>query len=86
MWLFSVWNRNDGNEVGGSIYQRINDKLETGLQYSWTMGTNQNRFALASKYQIDSQTAAGVKINSVCQVGLSFQQILRPGSSICHVL
>jgi hypothetical protein len=34
---------------------------------------------LASKYQLDSQTAIGVKVNNICQLGLSFQQLLRPG-------
>ena len=65
--------------MGGSVYQRINDRLETGVQLAWAAGTNQTRFALASKYQIDSQTAVGLKVNNICQVGVSFQQLLRPG-------
>jgi hypothetical protein len=72
-------NRNDGSDVGGSVYQRINDRLETGVQLAWTAGSNQARLALASKYQLDSQTAVAVKVNNICQVGLSFQQFLRPG-------
>ncbi|CAF1562632.1 unnamed protein product [Rotaria magnacalcarata] len=72
-------NMNDGNEVGGSVYQRINDQLETGVQLAWTAGSNQTRFALASKYQLDSQTLVSAKVNNICQVGLSFQQLLRPG-------
>ncbi len=72
--------RNDGNEVGGSVYQRLNNQLETGVQLAWTPGTNQTRFALASKYQIDGQTAVGIKVNNICQIGLSFQQLLRPGN------
>jgi voltage-dependent anion channel protein 2 len=72
-------NRNDGNEVGGSVYQRLNSRLETGVQVAWTPGTNQTRFALASKYQLDSYTAIGAKVNNNCQVGLSFQQLVRPG-------
>lgn len=72
-------NMNDSNEVGGSVYQRINDRLETGVQLAWTAGSNQTRLALASKYQLDTQTAVGVKVNNICQVGLSFQQFLRPG-------
>ncbi|CAF0807564.1 unnamed protein product [Adineta ricciae] len=72
-------NMNDANEVGGSVYQRINDRLETGVQLAWTAGSNQTRFALASKYQLDGQTVVGAKVNNICQVGLSFQQLLRPG-------
>ncbi len=71
--------RNDGNEVAGSVYQRLNNRLETGVQLAWTTGTNQTRFALASKYQLDPQTALGLKVNNICQLGLSFQQLLRPG-------
>jgi hypothetical protein len=78
-------NRNDGNEVGGSVYQRFNNRLETGVQLAWSAGTNQTRFALASKYQLDSQTAIGVKVNNICQVGLSFQQLIRPGMSSFHL-
>jgi hypothetical protein len=72
-------NMNDANEVGGSVYQRINDRLETGVQLAWTAGSNQTRFALASKYQLDAQTVVGAKVNNICQVGLSLQQLLRPG-------
>ncbi|CAF1031069.1 unnamed protein product [Adineta steineri] len=75
-------NLNDGNEVGGSVYQRLNNRLETGVQLAWSAGTNQTRFALASKYQLDSQTAIGVKVNNICQVGVSFQQLLRPGAKL----
>jgi hypothetical protein len=69
----------DGNEIGGSVYQRINDRLETGVQLGWTAGANQTRFALASKYLLDPQTVISAKVNNICQVGLSFQQTLRPG-------
>jgi len=72
-------NMNDANEVGGSVYQRINDRLETGVQLAWTAGSNQTRFAFASKYQLDHQTVVGVKVNNICQVGISFQQLLRQG-------
>ena len=73
-------NLNDGTEIGGTVYQRLNNRLETGVQLAWTTGTNQTRFALASKYQLDPQTAIGVKVNNICQVGLSFQQLLRAGN------
>lgn len=72
-------NMNDSNEIGGSVYQRINDNLETGIQLAWASNANQTRLSLASKYQLDQQTSVGVKLNNNCQVGLSFQQFLRPG-------
>jgi hypothetical protein len=75
-------NRNDANEVGGSVYQRINDRLETGVQLAWTAGSNQTRLAFASKYQLDPQTVVSAKVNNICQVGLSFQQSLKPGRKL----
>lgn len=72
-------NMNDGNEIGGSVYQRINDRLETGVQLGWAAGSNHTHLALASKYQLDPQTVAAVKVNNACQVFLSFQQFLRAG-------
>jgi hypothetical protein len=77
-----LFDRNDANEVGGSVYQRINERLETGVQLAWTAGSNQTRFALASKYQLDPQTVVSAKVNNICQVGLSFQQVLRPGTEL----
>ena len=79
-------NRNDANEVGGSVYQRINDRLETGVQLAWTAGSNLTRFALASKYQLDPQTIVSAKVNNMCQVGLSFQQVLRAGIEFTFLL
>lgn len=72
-------NMNDSNEIGGSVYQRINDRLETGIQLAWVPTSNQTRLWLASKYQLDQQTAVGVKVNNNCQVSFSFQQFLRAG-------
>ncbi len=56
------------------------------MQLAWTAGSNQTRFAFASKYQLDPQTVVSAKINNICQVGLSFQQLLRPGikSNLLH--
>lgn len=75
-------NLNDGTEVGGTVYQRLNNRLETGVQLAWTTGSNQTRFALASKYQLDPQTAIGVKVNNLCQVCVSLQQYFRPGAKL----
>lgn len=71
---------NDANEVGGTVYQRINERLETGIQLAWTAGSNHTRLAFASKYQLDPLTVVSVKVNNTCQVGLSLQQVLRQGN------
>lgn len=72
-------NVNDGNEVGGSIYQRINQQLELGVSLSWSSVSNQTRFALASKYQLDKYANVQTKVNNLSQIGLSYSQQLRDG-------
>jgi voltage-dependent anion channel protein 2 len=72
-------NINDGTEVGGSIYQRVNDQLEMGVSLSWSSVNNVTRFALASKYTLDKQSNVQAKVNNLSQVGLSYSQQLRDG-------
>jgi voltage-dependent anion channel protein 2 len=72
-------NVNDGTEFGGSYYQRVNDELETGVQLSWTAGSNATRFGLAAKYTPDKDSTFRAKINNSSQIGLSYQQKVRDG-------
>ncbi|ELW70035.1 Voltage-dependent anion-selective channel protein 1 [Tupaia chinensis] len=44
-------NVNDGTEFGGSIYQKVNKKLETAVNLAWTAGNSNMRFGIAAKYQ-----------------------------------
>ena len=55
-------NVNDGTEVGGSIYQRVNDQLELGVSLSWSSVNNATRFALASKYTLDKHATVQAKV------------------------
>lgn len=72
-------NVNDGTEVGGSLYQKVNDKLELGVSLSWSSENNVTRFALASKYALDRDSAFQAKVNNLSQVGLGYTQNLRDG-------
>lgn len=72
-------NINDGTEVGGSIYQRVNDQLEMGVSLSWSSVNNATRFALASKYTLDKYATVQTKVNNLSQIGLSYSQQLRDG-------
>jgi len=72
-------NVNDGTEVGGSIYQRVNDNLDMGVSLSWSSVNNATRFALASKYTLDKHATVQAKVNNLSQVGLSYSQQLRDG-------
>lgn len=72
-------NVNDGTEVGGSIYQKVNSQLGLGVSLSWSSVNNATRFALASKYQLDKYASVQAKVNNLSQIGLSYTQELRPG-------
>lgn len=72
-------NVNDGTEVGGSIYQKINSQLDLGVSLSWSSVNNATRFALASKYQLDQYATVQAKVNNLSQIGLSYTQKLRDG-------
>ncbi|XP_069341400.1 voltage-dependent anion-selective channel protein 3 isoform X1 [Eulemur rufifrons] len=48
---------NDGTEFGGSIYQKVNEKIETSINLAWTAGSNNTRFGIAAKYKLDCRTS-----------------------------
>lgn len=52
--------RNDGTEFGGSIYQKVNDELETAVTLAWTAGSNNTRFGIAAKYKLDKDASLSV--------------------------
>ncbi|MCI4380994.1 hypothetical protein PGIGA_G00246410 [Pangasianodon gigas] len=72
-------NVNDGTEFGGSIYQKVNDQLETAVNLAWTAGSNNTRFGIAAKYQLDKDVSISVKVNNASLVGVGYTQTLRPG-------
>ncbi|RNA02514.1 voltage-dependent anion-selective channel 2 [Brachionus plicatilis] len=72
-------NVNDGTEVGGSIYQRINSDLDMGVSLSWSSVNNQARFALAAKQQLHKTASVQAKVNNLSQIGLAYSQQLRDG-------
>uniref|UniRef100_A0A4W4HDN7 Non-selective voltage-gated ion channel VDAC1 n=1 Tax=Electrophorus electricus TaxID=8005 RepID=A0A4W4HDN7_ELEEL len=72
-------NVNDGTEFGGSIYQKVNNKLETAVNLAWTAGNSNTRFGIAAKYQIDADASFSAKVNNSSLVGLGYTQTLKPG-------
>uniref|UniRef100_A0A672REA5 Non-selective voltage-gated ion channel VDAC1 n=1 Tax=Sinocyclocheilus grahami TaxID=75366 RepID=A0A672REA5_SINGR len=72
-------NVNDGTEFGGSIYQKVNDNLETAVNLAWTAGNSNTRFGIAAKYQIDADASFSAKVNNSSLVGLGYTQTLKPG-------
>ncbi|XP_066570260.1 voltage-dependent anion-selective channel protein 3 isoform X1 [Amia ocellicauda] len=72
-------NVNDGTEFGGSIYQRVNEQLETAVMLAWTAGSNNTRFGIAAKYQLDKKSSLSAKVNNASLIGVGYTQTLRPG-------
>ncbi|XP_015738585.1 voltage-dependent anion-selective channel protein 3 isoform X1 [Coturnix japonica] len=72
-------NVNDGTEFGGSIYQKVNDKVETSVNLAWTAGSNNTRFGIAAKYQMDEKTSIVAKVNNASLIGIGYTLALRPG-------
>uniref|UniRef100_A0A8C9VE21 Non-selective voltage-gated ion channel VDAC3 n=1 Tax=Scleropages formosus TaxID=113540 RepID=A0A8C9VE21_SCLFO len=70
---------NDGTEFGGSIYQRVNEQLETAITLAWTAGSNNTRFGVAAKYQLDKDASLSAKVNNASLIGVGYTQSLRPG-------
>lgn len=58
---------NDGAEFGGSIYQKVSDKLETAVNLAWTAGSNSTRFGIAAKYQLDKDASVSVSSRGAVQ-------------------
>jgi len=73
---------NDGTEFYGSVYQRVHDDLETGVQLNWTAGSNATRFGLAGKYTLDRDSSMRFKVNNASQIGCSYQQKVRDGVTL----
>ncbi|KAB0793489.1 hypothetical protein PPYR_13109 [Photinus pyralis] len=75
-------NVDDGQEFGGSIYQKLSPKLETGIQLAWSAGSNNTRFGIGAKYELDADACIRAKVNNASQIGLGYQQRLRDGITI----
>ncbi|XP_048884314.1 voltage-dependent anion-selective channel protein 1-like isoform X1 [Brienomyrus brachyistius] len=72
-------NVNDGTEFGGSIYQKVNERLETAISLAWTAGNSNTHFGIAAKYQIDDKASFSAKATNSSLIGLGYAQTLKPG-------
>lgn len=59
---------NDGTEFGASVYQKVNSNLETAVTLAWTAGSNNTRFGVGAKYQLDK--------NSFLSVSTDFMSVI----------
>ena len=67
---------NDGTEFGGSIYQKVNEKIEMSINLTWTASSNNTCFGIAAKYKLDCRTSLCVKVNNASLIGLGYTQTI----------
>lgn len=72
----------DGQEFNCSIYQKLNDQLETGISVAWASNSNLTKFGLGCHYRLDKDSAVRAKVNSSSQIGVGFVHRLRPGINL----
>ncbi|EGV96000.1 Voltage-dependent anion-selective channel protein 1 [Cricetulus griseus] len=61
-----------GTEFGGSIYQKVNKKLETAVNLAWTAGNSNICFGIATKYQVDPDAGFLDKVNNSSRISLEY--------------
>uniref|UniRef100_A0A2K6SDY8 Non-selective voltage-gated ion channel VDAC1 n=1 Tax=Saimiri boliviensis boliviensis TaxID=39432 RepID=A0A2K6SDY8_SAIBB len=76
---FAVGYKTDEYTFGGSIYQKVNKKLETAVNLAWTARNSNTCFGIAAKYQIDPDACFSAKVNNSSLIGFGYTQTLKPG-------
>ena len=67
---------NDGTEFGGSIYQKVNEKIEMSIHLVWTASSKNTHFGIAAKYKLNCRTSLCAKVNNASLTGLGYTQTL----------
>ncbi|XP_050428994.1 voltage-dependent anion-selective channel-like [Adelges cooleyi] len=61
---------NDNKLFGGTVYQKLSDQLDLGLQVSWSSENNDSSLAIGSQYQLNKDVKLRAKINNKSQLCL----------------
>uniref|UniRef100_A0A8C5KMN8 Non-selective voltage-gated ion channel VDAC3 n=1 Tax=Jaculus jaculus TaxID=51337 RepID=A0A8C5KMN8_JACJA len=67
---------NDGTEFGGSIYHKVNEKIETSINLAWLAGNNDTHFGITAKYKLDCKTSLSAKVNNASLIELAVKLTL----------
>uniref|UniRef100_A0A023F9R6 Putative voltage-dependent anion-selective channel isoform 1 n=1 Tax=Triatoma infestans TaxID=30076 RepID=A0A023F9R6_TRIIF len=73
---------NDVRLFSGSIFHKVSNKLETGIQISWASDNNETDFGIGCKYNLDPDAALRIKVNNQSLIGLGYSQKLREGVTL----
>ena len=63
MWDSDVY-RKDGSEFAGSVFHRINSRLETAVHVDWTVASSETKFGVGAKYCPDRDTTLRVSASA----------------------
>jgi len=61
---------NDNKLFGGSVYQKLSDQLDLGLQINWSSENNDSSLAVGTQYQLNKDVKFRGKINNKSQLCL----------------
>lgn len=61
---------NDNKLFGGSVFQKLSDQLDLGLQVSWSSDNNDSSLAIGTQYQLNKDVKLRGKINNKSQLCL----------------
>ncbi|KAL1464976.1 hypothetical protein WDU94_004574 [Cyamophila willieti] len=75
-------NVDDGKLFGGTVYQKLGPKLETGVQLAWSSESNDTKFAFGCKYDLENNASVRAKVNNASQIGLGYSQKLNDGVTL----
>jgi len=75
-------NYSNENEISGSVYQKLNKNLETGITLGWNNGSNTSKVNVGALYKLDCCSSVKAKVNNNSQIGLAFTHKLREGINL----
>lgn len=55
---------------GGSVFQKLSDQLDLGLQVSWSSESNDSSLSVGTQYQLNNDVKLRAKINNKSQLCL----------------
>jgi len=69
----------NGSDVEGSVYHTPRSNLQAGVKFAWNKNSQDTAFAVAGRYQMDSDTFVKAKLDTNLNMGLSYTQNIRAG-------
>lgn len=72
----------DGQEFCGSIFQKVSDGMDCGIQLIWTRESNDFHCGVGAAYALSDEASVRVKVNNEIQIGLGYQHSIRKGITL----